>query len=290
MATRVPISFEFFPPRSERARETLEATVALLAPLEPLFMTVTYGAGGTTSAPTLDAVIRMSRTGIPIASHLTFVSTPIWEVARYAGQLRDAGIDHVVALRGDPPPGKPGDRYGGAGFFHSSPAFVASLKQAWGFDISVSAYPEKHPDAQSTEGDIEMLANKEDAGASRAITQFFFDNDIYYRFRDDAAAAGVAMPIVPGLLPIMDFTKMTGFAARCGASVPSWLHDKFSGVAEGDARKVAEEVLVAQAADLVANGVPQLHVFTLNEAAMTKAVFSAVGAPTTARYGEAAAG
>ncbi len=286
MTKRVPVSFEFFPPRSERAREQLDATVESLAALGPDFMTVTYGAGGTTTAPTLEAVMRIAALGVPVASHLTFVSTPIWEVARYAGQLRDAGIGHVVALRGDPPPGKPGDRYGGAGFFHSSPAFVASLKQAWGFDISVSAYPEKHPDASSSEGDIEMLARKEDAGASRAITQFFFDNEIYYRFRDEADAIGIDMPIVPGLLPILDFAKMTGFAARCGASVPGWLAEKFAGTAEGDARKLAEELLVKQAEDLIANGVPRLHVFTLNEAAMSAAVFNSVGAP---RGGHAAA-
>jgi methylenetetrahydrofolate reductase (NADPH) len=281
MAHRVPISFEFFPPRSDAARVKFDATVAALTALDPLFMTVTYGAGGTTTAPTLDAVTRIAATGIPVASHLTFVSTPIWEVARYAGQLRDAGITHVVALRGDPPPGKPGDRYGGAGFFHSSPAFVASLKTAWGFDISVSAYPEKHPDALSSDGDIEMLAKKQDAGASRAITQFFFDNDVYYRFRDEAAAIGVDMPIIPGLLPILDFAKMQNFAARCGASVPAWLIERLEGVPTSDAIRIAEDLLVSQAEDLIAHGVPQLHVFTLNEVPLTSAVFNAVGAPNS---------
>jgi methylenetetrahydrofolate reductase (NADPH) len=280
--SRVPISFEFFPPRSEAARLKLDATVAALTPLSPTFMTVTYGAGGTTSAPTLEAVMRIAETGVPVASHLTFVSTPIWEVARYAGQLKDAGIGHVVALRGDPPPGRPGDKYGGAGFFHSSPAFVASLKTAWNFDITVSAYPEKHPDALSSDGDIEMLANKQDAGASRAITQFFFDNEIYYRFLDEAAAIGVDMPIIPGLLPIMDIAKMQGFAARCGASVPDWLIARFDGVSAEDAHKVATELLVTQAQDLIAHGVPQLHLFTLNEVPMTAAVFDAVGAPARA--------
>lgn len=180
--TSVSLSFEFFPPRTDKARENLARSAERLAKLHPAFMTVTYGAGGTTTDPTLNAVLSIQgATGVPTASHLTYVSTPIFQVATYAQALKDNGISHVVALRGDPPPGKPGDRHGGAGFYHSTPAFVASLNKAWGFDISVSAYPEKHPDTPSAEGGIEMLARKEDAGAKRAITQFFFDNDLYFR-------------------------------------------------------------------------------------------------------------
>ena len=275
----ISVSFEFFPPRTDKARVALGETADRLAKLGPAFMTVTYGAGGTTSDPTLNAVLDIqSRTGVPTASHLTYVSTPIYQVATYAESLKAAGVRHVVALRGDPPPGKPGDRHGGAGFYHSTPAFVASLNKVWGFDISVSAYPEKHPDTPTAEGDIEMLARKQDAGAQRAITQFFFDNDIFFKFRDEADDVGVTIPVVPGVLPIMDFVKMTGFAARCGASVPGWLAERFAGVASPEeARKIASDVLAKQVEGLIAGGCKQIHVFTLNDAAMTEELCRGVG-------------
>ena len=275
----VTLSFEFFPPRTDKAREALDQAAARLAKLGPAFMTVTYGAGGTTTDPTLNAVLAIQgATGVPTASHLTYVSTPIFQVATYAQSLKDNAITHVIALRGDPPPGKPGDRHGGAGFYHSTPAFVASLNKAWGFDISVSAYPEKHPDTPSAEGDIEMLARKEDAGAKRAITQFFFDNELYFRFLDEADAAGVHIPVVPGVLPIMDFAKMTGFAARCGASVPGWLHERFSGVATPeDGRRIAMDVMTKQVEGLLAGGAKHIHVFTLNDAAMTEELCGRLG-------------
>lgn len=283
MAKRdITLSFEFFPPRTDKARDNLFAAAARLAKLGPDFMTVTYGAGGTTSDPTLNAVLAIQKaTGVPVASHLTYVSTPIFQVATYAQTLKDNGISHVIALRGDPPPGKPGDRHGGAGFYHSTPAFVASLNKAWGFDISVSAYPEKHPDTPSAEGDIEMLARKEDAGAKRAITQFFFDNGIYFRFLDEADKAGVQIPVVPGVLPIMDFEKMTGFAARCGASVPGWLHERFAGVATPeDSRKIALDVLTVQVESLIAGGAQHIHVFTLNDSGMTEEICGRLGLGT----------
>ena len=275
----ITVSFEFFPPRSDKAREALERTAARLAMLGPAFMTVTYGAGGTTSDPTLNAVLAIQKaTGVPTASHLTYVSTPIFQIATYAESLKAAGIGHVVALRGDPPPGKPGDRHGGAGFYHSTPAFVASLNKVWGFDISVSAYPEKHPDTPMAEGDIEMLARKEDAGAKRAITQFFFDNDIFFRFLDEADSAGVRIPVVPGVLPIMDFEKMKGFAARCGASVPGWLHQRFAGVTTPEeAKKVSVDVLVKQVEGLIAGGARHIHVFTLNDAEMCENLCRTLG-------------
>ena len=281
----ITVSFEFFPPRSDKAREALNLTAARLAKLGPAFMTVTYGAGGSTSDPTLNAVLAIQRaTGVPTASHLTYVSTPIFQVATYAESLKAAGIGHVVALRGDPPPGKPGDRHGGAGFYHSTPAFVASLNKVWGFDISVSAYPEKHPDTPVAEGDIEMLARKEDAGAKRAITQFFFDNDIYFRFLGEADAAGVRIPVVPGVLPIMDFEKMKGFAARCGASVPGWLHQRFAGVkSPEDAKKVSADVLTRQVEGLIAGGARHIHVFTLNDAEMCEHLCHTLGLGGVAR-------
>ncbi len=275
----ISVSFEFFPPRSDKARVALSETAERLAKLSPAFMTVTYGAGGTTSDPTLAAVLDIqTRTGVPTASHLTYVSTPIYQIATYAESLKAAGISHVVALRGDPPPGKPGDRHGGAGFYHSTPAFVASLNKVWGFDISVSAYPEKHPDTSTAEGDVEMLARKQDAGAKRAITQFFFDNDIFFKFRDAAADEGVTIPVAPGVLPIMDFVKMTGFASRCGASVPGWLAERFSGVTGAEeTRKVACELLARQVEGLIAGGCKHIHVFTLNDAGMTEDLCKTVG-------------
>ena len=272
----VTVSFEFFPPRSEKAREQLDETATRLARLRPAFMTVTYGAGGTTTDPTLRAVLHLHRElKVPTASHLTYVSTPIYQVATYAEALKQAGISRVVALRGDPPPGKPGDRYGGAGFYRSTPAFIASLSKVFGFDISVSAYPEKHPDTPSPEGDVDMLARKQDAGARRAITQFFFDNDIYFRFLDEAHDAGVDIPIVPGVLPILDFDKMKGFAARCGASVPVWLEERFAGVATAEGRRaLAEELLLEQVRKLIKGGARHIHVFTLNEAGMSERLCS----------------
>ena len=270
----ISVSFEFFPPRNDKAREQLVRTAARLAKLGPDFMTVTYGAGGTTTDPTLNAVLAIQgATGVPTASHLTYVSTPIFQIATYAESLKANGVTHVVALRGDPPPGKPGDRHGGAGFYHSTPAFVASLNRVWGFDISVSAYPEKHPDTPSAEGGIEMLARKEDAGAKRAITQFFFDNDIFFRFLDEAAAEGVAIPVVPGVLPIMDFEKMKGFAARCGANVPGWLHERYAGVpSPEEAKRISLDVFTRQIEGLIAGGAKHIHIFTLNDAEMTEAV------------------
>ncbi len=274
----VTVSFEVFPPRTDKAREALDDVLARIIPFGPQFVSVTYGAGGTTSDPTLHTVLGIARTfAVPTASHLTYVATPIWEVASYAQKLRDAGISRVVALRGDAPAGKPTDRYGGPGFFRSTPAFIASLLKVWDFDISIAAYPEKHPDASYPEGDIEMLAMKADAGAKRAITQFFFDNDIYFRFRDEAVAKGVSIPIVPGVLPILDFAKMTGFAARCGASVPGWLAARFEGKSGADARKIAEEALVSQVEGLMRGGVSQVHIFTLNESEMTGLICRTLG-------------
>lgn len=268
----VTVSFEFFPPRSDKAREQLDRTLTRLAPYRPAFVSVTYGAGGSTADPTLQAVLHIHRDfGLPTASHLTYVSTPIWDVATYAGKLRDAGISRVVALRGDPPATKPSDRYGGPGFFRSTPAFIASLLKVWDFDISISAYPETHPDATYPEGDLEMLAMKADAGARRAITQFFFDNAVFTRFRDEAQAMGIAIPIVPGLLPILDFGKMCGFAERCGASVPAWLHERFRGATTPEAgAAVARDVLIEQIRGLRAEGVTHFHIFTLNEPEMTE--------------------
>jgi methylenetetrahydrofolate reductase (NADPH) len=268
--SRTTVSFEFFPPRSDKARDALDDVLRRIMPFGPQFVSVTYGAGGTTSDPTLQSVLHIARQfRVPTASHLTYVATPIWEVASYAERLKAEGISRVVGLRGDAPAGRPTDRYGGPGFFRSTPAFIASLLKVWDFDISIAAYPEKHPDATYPEGDIEMLAMKADAGARRAITQFFFDNDTFFRFRDEAVAEGVSIPILPGVLPILDFQRMTGFAARCGASVPEKLRRRFEGVAPPDQRKVAEEVFVSQIEGLVAGGVDHLHIFTLNEAEMT---------------------
>lgn len=265
------VSFEFFPPRSEKARTKLDGAMRDLVAFAPRFVTVTYGAGGTTSAGTLDTVIHLSKTyALATASHLTFVATPIWDVTTYARALQDNGISRVVALRGDPPKGRTRDLYGGAGFFRSTPAFITAIRQIGDFEISVAAYPEKHPDAPSLDADIDMLALKCESGASRAITQFFFDNEVYYRFRDKVARRGIMVPIVPGILPILNFEKMLGFAKMCGARVPTSLHARFDGLASAaDRRRAGEEVLCGQLDDLAANGVTEFHIFTLNEAGLT---------------------
>ncbi len=262
------VSFEFFPPRSEKARARLDAAMERLKHYGPRFVTVTYGAGGSTSAGTLEAVVHLSRTfGIETASHLTFVATPMWEVTTYARRLRENGIRHVVALRGDPPKGGRRDLYGGAGFFRSTPAFITAIRQIGDFEISVAAYPEKHPDAPTLEADIDMLALKCESGASRAITQFFFDNDLYWRFLERVRARGIAVPVVPGILPVLDYDKMRQFARMCGATVPAAMASRFEALEQPEDRlKLAGELVCEQVSALAQGGVTAYHFFTLNDA------------------------
>ena len=280
------ISFEFFPPKTAAMEQTLWLAITRLAPLEPRFVSVTYGAGGSTRERTHAAVERIRReTELAPAAHLTCIGASRAEVDAVARDYWDAGIRHIVALRGDPPPG--GGRYvrhldGYAGAID----LVAGLKRVADFEISVAAYPEVHPEAASEAADLDHLKRKLDAGASRAITQFFFDVDRYLRFRDRAAAAGITAPIVPGILPIVDFAQAKKFAALCGASVPSWLEAEFEQAGEDPRSRttVSERVAIAQCRRLVAAGVEALHFYTLNRAELIRTICASlgVGAPAVA--------
>lgn len=269
MSAKPTFSFEFFPPKSEKAAETLWAAVPELAALGPSFMTCTYGAGGSTRDGTVDTVTRMEReTGLPMAAHLTFINTVRPELQSFTDQLWNANIRHIVALRGDMPDDLQWPLDPDGDYFQYTSDFVEGLKSWHDFEISVGAYPEKHPDAPDLSADIEALRKKCDAGADRAITQFFFDNDVYYNFVEECQKAGITTPIVPGLLPVHDFKSMCNFAGRCQATVPQWLREKFENT--DDPAALATELLCTQVEDLAASGVPHIHFYTLNKADVTK--------------------
>jgi len=275
----VAVSFEFFPPSDEAMERTLWASIERLAPLAPRFVSVTYGADGSTRERTHNVVTRIQReTRLTAAPHLTCVGASRGEVLDIARRYWDQGVRHIVALRGDPPAGTTGYRPHPDGFAYAAD-LVAGLKTVGDFDISVAAYPEKHPEAPSAAFDIEVLKRKQDAGASRAITQFFFEPAVFLRFRDACVAAGVTMSIVPGILPITRFPQLTRFAARCGATVPAWLEQRFEGLEDdADTRKlIAAAVAIEQVARLVHEGVGEFHFYTLNRAELTYAICHALG-------------
>ncbi len=270
--TKTTFSFEFFPPKTDKAADILWEAVPELVRLDPKFMTVTYGAGGSTKDGTIDTISKkMGMTDIPIGSHLTFINTPKAELYDYVDGLWEKGIKHIVALRGDMPADLQWPLDTDGDYFQYTSDFVEGLLQRHSFEISVGAYPEKHPDSKSLEDDIHALKMKCDAGAHRALTQFFFDNDVYYRFVEKCQKADIKTTLCPGLLPIHDFVSMCKFAKRCEANVPDWLHEKFSGLEDKpeDARKLAIELLVAQTEDLSQNGVEHIHFYTLNKSDIT---------------------
>jgi methylenetetrahydrofolate reductase (NADPH) len=281
------VSFEFFPPKTQTAEQTLWQAITRLAPLGPRFVSVTYGAGGSTRERTHATVARIRReTALEPAAHLTCVGASRDEIDAVARDYWDAGIRHVVALRGDPPAGA--DRYAPhPDGYAQAVDLVAGLKRIADFEISVAAYPEMHPEAASEAADLDNLKRKLDAGATRAITQFFFDVDRYLRFRDRVAAAGIAAPIVPGILPIVDFVQAKKFAAACGASMPIWLEGEFAEAGDdARARKAASErFAAAQCRSLIENGVDALHFYTLNRAELVGAICASlgIGAPALAR-------
>jgi len=277
--SKATFSFEFFPPKTDKTTELLFKAIEDLKALNPKFMTVTYGAGGSTRDKTLQIIKRViADTDIPTASHLTYINSPRKDMYALADMLWENGVHHIVALRGDMPADLEWPLDPDAEYFQYTSHFVAALKARQDFEISVGAYPEKHPDADSIDKDVEALMKKIDAGANRAITQFFFDNTVYYEFLEHCAKANIKAPIVPGLLPIHDFKSMCGFAGRCQASVPKWLHEKFAGLEDKpeDARKVALELLVGQSEDLVKNGVEHIHYYTLNKSDITTQAVEAI--------------
>ncbi len=273
------ISFEFFPPKTDAMGEQLWACIRRLEPLAPRFVSVTYGAGGSTRERTHDTVARIAReTTLTPAAHLTCVGASRAEVNAVAHRYYEAGIRHIVALRGDALEGQSPYQPHPQGYAYAAD-LVAGLKRIGNFEISVAAYAETHPEAKSADHDLDNLKRKIDAGASRAITQFFFDTDIYLRFRDRAAKAGITVPIVPGILPVTNFSRVKKFAATCGAAVPAWMGHMFEGLdAEPETRRlVAATVAGWQCRALVAGGAPDLHFYTLNQADLVFAICHLLG-------------
>jgi len=275
----VEVSFEFFPPHTEKMEETLWASVQRLKDLHPSFVSVTYGADGSTRQRTHAAVERIIReTDLTAAPHLTCIGASRGEIDDIAREYWDMGIRHIVALRGDAP--KDADSYEphADGYAYAAD-LVAGLKNVADFDISVAAYPEVHPEAPNPLFDLENLKRKLDAGASRAITQFFFDTDVFLRFRDLTVAAGIESAIVPGILPITRFPQLQRFAEACGASVPEWLHERFAGLEDdaGTRRMIAASVAIEQVRRLQAEGINEFHFYTLNRSDLTFAICHALG-------------
>jgi methylenetetrahydrofolate reductase (NADPH) len=280
------VSFEFFPPKTAAMEQTLWQAITRLAPLGPRFISVTYGAGGSTRARTHATVARIRiETALEPAAHLTCVGASRDEIDAVAQGYWDAGVRHIVALRGDPPAGAGGYTPHPEGYAQAVD-LVAGLKRIADFEISVAAYPEVHPEAASAAADLDNLKRKLDAGATRAITQFFFDVDRYLRFRDRVAAAGMATPIVPGILPIVDFAQAKKFATACGASMPGWLDDAFADAGDDPRAReaVSQRFAVAQCRSLIAAGIDALHFYTLNRAELVGAICASlgIGAPAIA--------
>jgi methylenetetrahydrofolate reductase (NADPH) len=287
----ISVSFEFFPPSTEKMAETLWDSIRRLEPLRPRFVSVTYGAGGSTRERTHATVARLAgSTHLIPAAHLTCVAATCEDVDRVARGYHAAGVRHVVALRGDPPAGV-GTKYEPhPGGYANAAALVTGLKRIANFEISVAGYPEKHPDSPTVEADLDNLKAKVDAGASRVITQFFFDNTDYLRFLEAARARGIWAPIVPGIVPIHDFKRVAGFAARCGASMPAWLARRFDGLDRDQATThlVAAAVAAEQVMDLVDEGIRQFHFYTLNRADLVYAICHLLGLrPEPAAHKEA---
>jgi methylenetetrahydrofolate reductase (NADPH) len=279
-STPISVSFEFFPPKTEEMEQTLWASVARLAPLKPNFVSVTYGAGGSTRERTHATIVRiLEETKLKPAAHLTCVAATREEIDTVARGYWDAGVRHIVALRGDPPEGA-GKRYvPHPGGYAYTTDLITGLKKIGDFEISVSAYPEKHPDSPSIEAELDVLARKVDAGATRAMTQFFFDNAVYFRFLDKARSRGISVPIVPGILPVQNFKQARNFAERCGTSMPSWIARRFDGLDEDPATRklIAAAVAAEQVLDLVDKGVREFHFYTLNRADLVYATCHLLG-------------
>lgn len=274
------VSFEFFPPKSDEMEKTLWESVQRLAPLNPSFVSVTYGAGGSTRQRTHATVTRIIReTDLRPAAHLTCVGASRGEVDDVIRDYWKAGVRHIVALRGDPMNGA-GTAYAPhPGGYESTHALVAGISKIGAFDISVSAYPERHPESPSIEADIDVLKRKVDAGATRAITQFFFENDLFFRYVDRVRAAGINIPIVPGILPVQNFKQAAAFAARCGTLVPAWLAERFEGLEDDAAtrRLVAAAVAAEQVIDLIDRGIADFHFYTMNRADLVFAICHMMG-------------
>lgn len=272
------VSFEFFPAKSPESEAKLWETLQWLAPLNPSFVSVTYGAGGTTRERTHATVARiLSETTLRPAAHLTCVGASRAEIDAIAQSYWDLGVRHIVALRGDSPNGEPYVAHPD-GYAYAND-LVAGLKRIADFEISVAAYPEVHPQAFSRQQDFDHLLRKIDAGANRAITQFFFDAEIYLRFRDMAARRGITVPLVPGILPVTNYAQLTRFAGMCGTNVPAWIAHLFEGLDDNPELRnlVAASITAEQCRLLRGEGVEEFHFYTLNRARLTMAICHVLG-------------
>jgi len=274
------VSFEFFPPKTDVMEERFWESIHKLAPLHPRFVSVTYGAGGSTRERTLRMVKEVkAQTGVDAAAHLTCVGASRDEVDAVVRGYKDAGITRIVALRGDPAEGIGQPFTPHPDGYRNAADLVAGIRRIGDFDISVAAYPDKHPQSPNWDADIDNLKRKLDAGAARAITQMYFSNDDYFRLIDRARAAGITAPIVPGIQPIHSFKQISGFAARCGAVIPAWLAERFMGLDDDPETHalVASAVAAEQVLELVDNGITEFHFFTLNRSNLVLALARLLG-------------
>jgi len=278
MSATPRVSFEFFPPKSLSAAFRLWETVRVLAPLSPEFVSVTYGAGGTTRKLTHEAVAAIgSNYGLKVAAHLTCVDATRQETLEIARQYARDGVTDIVALRGDPPAGASNFEPHPDGF-ESSIDLIEALAQTGNFNLHVGAYPDGHPEAASLKAHVAYLKRKFDAGATSAITQFFFEAETFFRFRDLCAKAGITAPIVPGILPIEDWAKTRRFATRCGAQIPSWLDEMYTTAIRDGRSEILSTALCSElCTDLIEGGVEDLHFYTLNTPDLTRNVCAALG-------------
>ena len=276
----IRVSFEFFPPKTAEMESALWESITRLAPLEPSFVSVTYGAGGSTRERTHATLARLVReTDLKPAAHLTCVAATREEVDDVVRAYGDAGVRHIVALRGDPITG-PGSAYEPhPGGYATSTALIEGIRRLGDFEVTVSAYPEKHPESATLDADIDVLKAKVEAGATRAITQFFFDNVHYLRYIERVRARGINIPIVPGIVPVQNFRQTASFARKTGASVPQWLADRFEGLDDDPAtrRLIAAAVAAEQVLDLVDHGVTDFHFYTMNKADLVYAICHLLG-------------
>lgn len=293
IGARIKVSFEFFPPKTDEMEGRLWETITRLEPLAPQYVSVTYGAGGSTRERTARTVGRiLKESTLKPAAHMTCVDATRAEVDAVVQQFVDMGVTRFVALRGDPAAGA-GSTYRPHPDGYSNGAELAgAIRRLGDFEVSVSAYPEKHPESADFATDIDMLKRKVDSGATRAITQFFFDNDVYERYVERVRRAGIYIPIVPGILPIHNFTQVANFSARCGAHVPSWLAERFAGL-EKDPQThalVASAIATEQVLDLVERGIEEFHFYTMNRADLAFAICHLLGIrPQTGHQPSAAA-
>lgn len=285
LAGDIDVSFEFFPPKTDKMAQTLWHSVETLSPLSPRFVSVTYGAGGSTRERTHEAVRRIvNETQMPAAAHLTCVNATREEVDAVAREYWEEGVRHIVALRGDPPEG--GSAYTPhPGGYANAAELITGLKKVADFEISVAAYPEVHPDSPDRQADLDNLKRKFDAGATRAITQFFFDPECFFEFRDKAVAAGIEGEIVPGVMPVLSFSAVQRMSGLCGTGIPDWMEGLFEGLDEKpEARQLVSATIAAEMCRrLYAGGVRQFHFYTLNRAELSYAICHMLGLRPEAR-------